>query len=1109
MSRSGHKASAFRVSLRVLAATATALSLMASVSPAQAATRATSKVSATLAPATLLPHSTAVITGKVTPRGNGAVQLERYVKGSWVKVSHKTATKTGGYFFSVKTSTTLGTSIYRVVRGSSAKATTAISKTLHLRTVKTAFQLAAATRSSVASGAPVVVTGTVAHKASGYVMLEMLSHGVWKDMYTGKLSKKSTFSFSHVLATGTYAIRVRKPASLSIASGVSKAIKVTVAAPLAAPSAAVTLSGHLVRTGVYSGPVTATISTIAPANVASLTYSLDHAAAKAYTAPVVVSSVGAHTLVATVTDGLGRTATATSTWTTSSLQAQAVLPTAVINLVGTASTGTSYIGAVTASIVAADAGGPGVASVAYTFDTTSSIPYAGGPIASPNLGPHTISVTVTDNAGNIGTATRTWSQLSKADTTKPTGTVTLTGSLVGTSYSGAVTVTLAGQDTGSGVGSIAYTLDGAAAVPYSTPFSVAAPGSHTVVATITDLAGNVGTATKTWSQTAIVGGSTDIVVSSADQATLGMANARLVYSTNQANSNPVAAKQFTFTNTTHTAVSVTSLTIGGTNPDSYHLAAGQATSFTIAPGGSALVSVVFQPTLPTNCPHGAMGSGTDLLIGANVVQTATLTYTTNDGGQPSGSADLSGVNACFEGGNSEPVLDQVLGGLGYTDVVDSTTGRRYIGPLRYLPGTDEIQSPYFVRANAAAPVSIVPVAHYATGSTQVGGYQATGYFPLGSVMMPPNSSCSAACHTVFNFPDDPGLTTYNQNQKLLPIPVGPETFSPTGTFGIFSGDFSNVNFTDDGFNVGHKNDMSNSPLPVPHYLHDIRVFPAYGPGHVLIPNSFLLAEDINRVPGYKNDDFQDVVYLLSNVQPAVAQGPVLSGTTTVDLTAGGTVNGCNVSGFDGILDNNCVPGNLHFTGAGLAITSTKGQLANNDQDNAVYKNFDASRGAFTVSARVVGGISGLTTNYQQLGAFFGTDENNFVKIEIEHNGDGAPHMTMFFRQNGGAGQSVTTIQPAGLSSASTVDLVIKANGNFPDPLPFGDMYGVSGFPLDPVAVYYSINGGPLTQVGTVTLLPANVPGFFSRDAKAGILDSNSGTTTPLTATFSSFSLTNS
>ena len=48
------------------------------------------------------------------------------------------------------------------------------------------------------------------------------------------------------------------------------------------------------------------------------------------------------------------------------------------------------------------------------------------------------------------------------------------------------------------------------------------------------------------------------------------------------------------------------------------------------------------------------------------------------------------------------MLDQLLPVLGYTDVVDTQyIDHRYIGPLRYLQNTDEIQSPYFTAANAA------------------------------------------------------------------------------------------------------------------------------------------------------------------------------------------------------------------------------------------------------------------------------------------------------------------------------------------------------------------------------------------------------------------------
>ena len=457
MSASVPSRHAVRTPLRILGALAIALSLMASVSPARAAAgKVTAKVTASLTASTVLPRSSTVLSGTVTPHASSAVVLQRYVKGAWVQVAHHTAGTTGHYSFAIRTSTTLGTSLYRVVVTATRKATGAISKTLHLRTVKTAFKVTATSRSAVASGAPVTVTGTVAHKATGFVLLQMLQHGTWKTMWTGRLSKTSGFSFSHVLAAGKYDLRVRKAATATIAAGVSKSIKVTVAAPPAAPTAAITLSGQLVSAGVYSGPVTATATTTAPANIASLTYTLDGGAAHPYTAPVVVSSVGAHTFSVTVTDALGRAATANSAWTISSTQSQN---------------------------------------------------------QQPGL---------------------------------PTAAITLTGTLSNDVYVGAVSVTLGGTNAAS----IAYQLDGGSTTAYTSPFSVATPGSHTVVETVTDQAGNVATATKIWSQKAAVGGSHDILVTSADQATLRMPTARLVFSTSLGQPQSGAGQAVHVTNTT-------------------------------------------------------------------------------------------------------------------------------------------------------------------------------------------------------------------------------------------------------------------------------------------------------------------------------------------------------------------------------------------------------------------------------------------------------------------------------------------------------------------------------------------------------------------------------
>ena len=596
----------------------------------------------------------------------------------------------------------------------------------------------------------------------------------------------------------------------------------------------------------------------------------------------------------------------------------------------------------------------------------------------------------------------------------------------------------------------------------------------------------------------VTAGAPALAVASADSTALALPTPRLVFSTISGTANP-PARSFTFANTGTATLTVTRLAVGGTDASSFALASGQPTSLSIPAGGTATVSVQFQPTAPTGCPS----SSAPYAIGT-VDRGAALTFATNDPAHPTGSADLAGVDSCAAGGNSEPVLDQVLAGLGYTTVVDNANvDRRYIGPNRFLADTDDVITPYFRAADPAQPVSLIPVAHYGGANTVV--YGRTGWFAQGAAMTS-TSSCSSACQQLWTFPADPSSTTYNQNQKLLPTPVGSTTFTTTGAFGIYSGDGTDVNFSDDSLNKAHS--TSGADVPVAHYLHDLRIYQAYGLGHVAIANTYLVGIDITRVPSYKNNDFQDVVLLLRNATPALSAGP-LPGTTD-DLAAGGTVGAsCAVTGFDGVLadtaGDQCNPADLAFTSAGLAVTSTAGQLANDNQQNALYKTFDATRGQFTVTARLVGPVTQLTTDFQQIGAWFGPNQDNFVKVEAEHNGTGDPHLTMFYRESGVSGTVGSVALPA-MTTASTLDLVIRGDTTVPDPIPYGDTYHVSGYPLDELTVFYSLDSAALVQVGTVKM-PADVTGWFSRQAKAGILDSSSGASTAITATFSKFSIT--
>jgi hypothetical protein len=599
------------------------------------------------------------------------------------------------------------------------------------------------------------------------------------------------------------------------------------------------------------------------------------------------------------------------------------------------------------------------------------------------------------------------------------------------------------------------------------------------------------------------GGTGSLSVTSTDTATLALSRPRLAFSKVRGFANP-DPRSFTFTNSGPGTLSVTGLAISGANAGDFGLGSGQATAFTLAAGASATVTLVFHPADPTGCNTTA----SPYAIG-NAGRTATLTWHTSDTAHPTGTADLGGIAGCGFGGNNEAVLDEILPALGYTTVVDRAgIDRRYIGPLRWLSGTDEVISPYFKAADSSKPVSLAPIAHYAGSSTTP--HQSTGWYAQGAALpTDPATGCNAACNTLWQFPADPSKTTFNQNQKLLPTPTGTTTFTPTGTFGVFSGDLNSVNFTDDSLNVDHikgSNPVAN--VPIPHYLHDIRVYPAYGPGHVAIPNTYIIGVDITRVSASHNNDYQDVLLLLRNATPALSYGPQPGAATTVNLTTCGSVSStCAVTGFDGVLPNTahdqCKAANLAFSSAGLKMTSTAGQLADDNQQNALYKSFDATKGQFTVTARVVGPVNYLSSGFQQVGAFFGPDQDNFVKVEAERNG--SPHLTMFYRDKGVASTIGSVALPA-LTTASTLDLVIRGNTNVPDPLPYGDTYGVHGYPLGEVTVYYSLNGAGLVQVGTMKM-PTDVTGWFSKQAKAGILTSNSGAASSITATFSKFAVT--
>jgi len=93
-----------------------------------------------------------------------------------------------------------------------------------------------------------------------------------------------------------------------------------------------------------------------------------------------------------------------------------------------------------------------------------------------------------DRAGNVSSLNTISIQI---DALPPVTSVALSGTQSGVYYITPVQITLTATDNASGVAATTYTLDGGANTTYSAPFTVSAPGSHTLTYFSSDVAGNL------------------------------------------------------------------------------------------------------------------------------------------------------------------------------------------------------------------------------------------------------------------------------------------------------------------------------------------------------------------------------------------------------------------------------------------------------------------------------------------------------------------------------------------------------------------------------------------------------------------------------------------
>ncbi|MEJ8857637.1 Ig-like domain-containing protein [Variovorax robiniae] len=309
----------------------------------------------------------------------------------------------------------------------------------------------------------------------------------------------TTWSDNFSAVEGSNTVMVRQIDAAGNIGNASTSLDFTLDTTLATPTIALTNDTGASASDRITTDASLTLSEV-PAD-ATRTFTVDGGAASAsYEAP---TTWGLHTVVVTDTDAAGNVRSSSLTFTLG-----IALPTPTIALTNDTGESTSDLITSDASLTLSEV--PADATRTFTVDGgAASASY----VAPTDDGAHTVVVTDTDAAGNVTTASLTFT----LDTTLDTPTIALADD---TGASTSDRITSDASLTFSEVPADAtrtFTVDGgAASASYVAPTS---DGSHTVVVTDTDAAGNVRSTSLTFTldQTATLS-SAEIACASDDMA---------------------------------------------------------------------------------------------------------------------------------------------------------------------------------------------------------------------------------------------------------------------------------------------------------------------------------------------------------------------------------------------------------------------------------------------------------------------------------------------------------------------------------------------------------------------------------------------------------------
>ncbi|RKR92021.1 PKD domain-containing protein [Micromonospora pisi] len=154
-------------------------------------------------------------------------------------------------------------------------------------------------------------------------------------------------------------------------------------------------------------------------------------------------------------------------------------------------TGGWFTSAATVTLTSTDeTGGSGVGSTEYQVDADPTWTVYTGPVQVTGDGEHVFRYRSTDRAGNVSAPGEVPVRI---DGTAPVSTAAFAPANDNGWHAGAVPVTLAATDAGSGVGPLEWSLDGGPWTAYATPVDVTGDGQHELLYRAKDAAGNLET----------------------------------------------------------------------------------------------------------------------------------------------------------------------------------------------------------------------------------------------------------------------------------------------------------------------------------------------------------------------------------------------------------------------------------------------------------------------------------------------------------------------------------------------------------------------------------------------------------------------------------------